>query len=85
MGRVVQATIAFVDHHQAWAVPIVFVLAFFVRRVRASGAFFGVLAGEAAIFATAKFTNIAFLWYNAIGCGVVIATALLISAVDKRN
>ena len=28
MGRVVQATIAFVDHHQAWAVPIVFVLAF---------------------------------------------------------
>jgi SSS family transporter len=63
----------------------VFVLAFFVRRVRASGAFFGVLAGEAAIFATAKFTNIAFLWYNAIGCGVVIATGLLISAVDKRD
>ena len=28
MGRVVQATIVFVDHHQAWAVPIVFVLAF---------------------------------------------------------
>ena len=28
MDRVVQATIAFVDHHQAWAAPIVFVLAF---------------------------------------------------------
>src|SRR5262249_28448397 len=28
MDRVVQATIAFVDHHQPWAVPIVFVLAF---------------------------------------------------------
>jgi Na+/proline symporter len=63
----------------------VFVLAFFVRRVRANGAFFGVLAGEAAIFAIAKFTNIAFLWYNAIGCGVVIATGLLISAVDKQD
>jgi Na+/proline symporter len=63
----------------------VFVLAFFVRRVRANGAFFGVLAGEAAIFATAKFTNIAFLWYNAIGCGVVIAAGLVISAVDNRD
>jgi len=63
----------------------VFVLAFFIRRVRANGAFFSVLAGEAAIFATAKFTNIAFLWYNAIGCGVVIVAGLLISAVDKRD
>jgi SSS family transporter len=63
----------------------VFVLAFFFGRVRANGAFFGVLAGEAAIFATAKFTNVAFLWYNAIGCGVVIATGLLTSAVDKQD
>jgi len=28
MDRLVQSTIAFVDHHQAWAVPIVFILAF---------------------------------------------------------
>jgi len=31
-----------------------FVLAFFVRRVGGNGAFYGVLAGEAAIFAAAK-------------------------------
>jgi len=40
----------------------VFVLAFFFRSVGANGAFFGVLAGEAAIFAANLFTNISFLW-----------------------
>ena len=57
----------------------VFVLAIFVKRVGANGAFYGVLAGEAAIFATRVFTGISFLWYNVIGCLVVILTGLLIS------
>ena len=57
----------------------VFVLAFFVKRVGADAAFFGVLAGQAAIFAAAKFTDIAYLWYNVIGCLVVIAVAVPIS------
>ncbi|HEY4360498.1 MAG TPA: sodium:solute symporter [Bryobacteraceae bacterium] len=57
----------------------VFVLAFFVKRVNGNGAFYGVLAGEAAIFAAAKFTNIAFLWYNVVGCLVVIGVALAVS------
>ena len=30
------------------------------------------LAGEAAIFATAYFTDISLLWYNVIGCVVVM-------------
>ena len=50
----------------------VFVLAFFVKRCTATGAFVGVLAGEAAIFTTAQFTE-AFLWYNVVGCLVVVA------------
>jgi Na+(H+)/acetate symporter ActP len=59
----------------------VFVLAFFFRSVGANGAFFGVLAGEAAIFAANVFTNISFLWYNVIGCVVVILVALAISRI----
>jgi Na+/proline symporter len=51
----------------------VFVLAFFFRRVGANGAFYGVLAGEAAIFAANLFTHVSFLWYNVIGCLVVVA------------
>src|SRR5581483_10675680 len=59
----------------------VFVLAFFFRRVRGTAAFFGMLAGEAAIFATRFFTGISFLWYNVIGCAMVVATALVITHI----
>jgi hypothetical protein len=55
----------------------VFALAFFLKRAGARGAFYGVLAGEAAIFAAAKFTNIAFLWYTVIGAVVVVAVGWL--------
>ncbi len=57
----------------------VFVLAFFFKRVQGTAAFCGVLAGEAAIFATAWFTQISFLWYNVIGCVVVVTVALVLS------
>jgi Na+/proline symporter len=57
----------------------VFVLAFFCRRVGGTAAFAGVLAGEAIIFAVAAFTSISFLWYNVIGCAVVVAVGLLLS------
>ena len=57
----------------------VFVLAFFFRRVRGTAAFAGMLAGEAAIFWAFFFTHISFLWYNVIGCVVVIATALAVT------
>ncbi len=63
----------------------VFVLAFFFKRVGGTAAFAGVLAGEAAIFATARFTEIAFLWYNVIGCLVVIAFALLFSVAGEKQ
>ena len=62
----------------------VFVLAFFFKSVGANGAFIGVLAGEAAIFAAYLFTKISYLWYNVIGCIVVIAAGLLISRFFER-
>jgi len=52
--------------------------------VRGTAAFFGMLAGEAVVFSVAKFTQISFLWYNVIGCLVVIATALAIT-YSSRN
>jgi Na+/proline symporter len=57
----------------------VFTLAFFFRRVGGTGAFVGMIAGEAAIFSAFVFTGISFLWYNVIGCVVVIATGLAVS------
>jgi Na+/proline symporter len=61
----------------------VFILAFFFPRVRALGAFCGVLAGEAVIFACWYFTSIAFLWYNVIGCVVVVLTGVVISSCER--
>ena len=63
----------------------VFALAFLCRRVGGTAAFFGVLAGEAAIFYAAIFTRISFPWYNAIGCLVVVATGLALSLVWPRR
>lgn len=57
-----------------------FVLAFFFPRVNARGAFWGVIAGEAVVlwcfFAKVP---VAFLWYNVIGCVVVVAAGVVIS------
>ena len=63
----------------------VFVLAFYCKHVRGTAAFCGVIAGEAAIFAAAWFTRISFLWYNVIGCVVVVAVGLLLSATGGRR
>ena len=58
----------------------VFVLAMYFKKVGGTAAFIGVLVGEAAIF-TAHFTKFtSFLWFNVIGCLVVIATALIVTA-----
>jgi Na+/proline symporter len=55
----------------------VFTLAFFFPRVGGNGAFYGMLAGEAAIFGAYLFTGMSFLWYNVIGAVVVITVGLL--------
>ncbi|MBX5496871.1 MAG: sodium:solute symporter [Bryobacteraceae bacterium] len=61
----------------------VFALAFFFPRVTGRGAFYGVIAGEAAIFAAHLFTKISFLWYNVLGSVVVIVTGVLLSKLER--
>jgi Na+/proline symporter len=56
-----------------------FVLALAFRRVGGTATFIGMLAGEAAIFSAFLFTGMSYLWYNVIGCVVVVATALAIT------
>ncbi len=62
----------------------VFVLAFFFKSVGPNGAFFGVIAGEAAIFAANFLTKISFLWFNVIGCVVVVVVGLVVSRAFDR-
>jgi Na+/proline symporter len=62
-----------------------FVLAFGFRRVRGTATFVGMLAGEAAIFWAFLFTNISWLWYNVLGCAVVVGTALAITYLGPAS
>ena len=62
----------------------IFVLAFFCRGVTARGAFAGVVVGEIVVLACWKYTSLAFLWYNVIGCVAVVAVAYLVSAFPVR-
>jgi Na+/proline symporter len=59
----------------------VFFLAFFVKRVGGNAAFTAVLVGQVATFAVARFTNVAYLWYNVVGALVVIAAGFALSGV----
>ena len=63
----------------------VFVLAFVFPDATARGAFWGVIMGEAAIFSVAVFSDISYLWYNVVGCVVVVATGLAISNVPRLS
>jgi Na+/proline symporter len=55
----------------------VFLVAFFVKWVRATPVFVAALVGQACVFATFALTSWTYLWYNVIGCFVVVAVALL--------
>lgn len=57
----------------------VFLLAFFFPKVKGTAAFLGVLAGEAAIFYTHSTGQVGFLWYNVIGCAVVVLSGVIFS------
>ena len=63
----------------------VFVLAIGVRRATARGAFWGLLAGMAAVATVASTTDISFLWHNVVGASVVVAVGVGISAMDRRR
>jgi SSS family transporter len=63
----------------------VFVLAFGFKKVNGNGAFYGVLVGQAAIFATWLLTGISFLWFNVIGAVVVVVSGLVISRLAPSS
>ncbi|MGK2858741.1 MAG: sodium:solute symporter [Thermoanaerobaculia bacterium] len=62
----------------------VFLVAFYFKKVRGNAVFMGAIAAEAAVLYCAFGTGIAFLWYNVVGCVVVIVTALVLQAFAKR-
>ncbi len=56
----------------------IFLLAFYTKEISGTAASLGALIGEAAVLWCAAFTNLAWLWWNVIGCVVGVAAALVI-------
>jgi Na+(H+)/acetate symporter ActP len=63
----------------------VFILAIMTKRATARGAFWGVIAGMAAVLVVAFTTPIAFLWHNLIGAVVVVVVGLAISVLQPDD
>jgi Na+/proline symporter len=63
----------------------VFVLAVGVKRATGRGAFWGLLAGMASVYVASRATDIAFLWFNLVGCGVVVVVGYLLSLTERSE
>ena len=64
----------------------VFVLAFGFPRATGTGTFIGLIAGEIAVLLTSRLTDISYLWFNVVGCVVVVIIGSIASEfVGTRN
>jgi SSS family transporter len=62
----------------------IFLTGFYLKRARGTAVFVAALLAEVVVIACFRLTTIGFLWYNLIGCGLVMALALALSAIRPR-
>ena len=63
----------------------VFVLAIGTKRATGNGAFVGLIAGIISVAVVSNYSNISFLWYNLIGCVVVVVVGMIVSLFDRKE
>lgn len=61
----------------------IFLLAFFFRRVTATPALLAALLGQIGVVVLFFTSDIGFLWFNVIGCALVVGLALVFQAVSR--
>jgi Na+/pantothenate symporter len=61
----------------------IFVTALALKKVNAQAVLAGIVVSQAAVIAVFFFSDISFLWYNVIGCLVVIGVAWVVNASTK--
>jgi len=62
-----------------------FLVAFFFARVGATAVFIAALLSETVVIAVWLSTGVGFLWFNVIGCAIVIAASLALSRAPLRS
>jgi Na+/proline symporter len=63
----------------------IFLLAFYIKSVKGPAAFIGALSGEIVVLYCFQFTSIAWLWYNVIGCFVVVGVGIILSVFERTK
>jgi SSS family transporter len=63
----------------------IFLLAFYIKSVKGTAAFIGALSGEIVVLYCFQFTSIAWLWYNVIGCFVVVGVGIILSVFERTK
>ena len=62
----------------------VFLVGFFIARVGGRAVFWATVTGEIVVLAAAAFGHLGFLWYNVLGCAVVVGLAPLLQRISPR-
>lgn len=63
----------------------IFLCAFYIKRVQGTAVFWAALIAEVVVLSCYKFTDIAFLLYNIIGCVLVIVLSLSFQLFSRRE
>ena len=62
-----------------------FVVAFFLRRITATPVLIGALVAQATVIALFLASDLGFLWYNVVGCGLVVAVSAVLQALGAGS
>ena len=63
----------------------IFLVGFYVKWVGARAMFWGALVAQAAVIACWLFSDMAWLWWNVVGCGVGVIAAIALEAITPRK
>lgn len=63
----------------------IFLVAFYVNKVNRHAVFWAAVAAEVVVIALWYYSSISYLWYNLIGCALVLGISLVLSSVPKRK
>ena len=63
----------------------IFLVAFYLKKVGGSATFYSAIIAEAVVIACYLFTDIPYLWYNVIGCMLLVILAILINPFFKKQ
>ena len=63
----------------------IFLVAFYSKTVKSNAVFISALIAQAVIFLLFFYSDLGFLWYNVIACGIVFVCSYLIQIIDKSE